>query len=456
MHRRIIAWLLALLTAFALLWAAPAAAEDGEGIQLTEIFARYDTEEQGEDFTVYAVPVQSNNKLFIVGPTIEEQDGLTLYVRDDDGKEVSLRRKFHVGDKLQFYLPESQGNITTMAYACPKKGTKVKLYALYRGEAGDIKLLSVPVQLGELNQTYDDGTAIVSVTIDVSYYDELQNADFSLMPGFMATDDDDCRLCGFCVLGNNGKYYMYIDWFDVAVYEGVASPVPTEAPTPEPTAEPTPEPTAEPTPEPTAEPTPEPTPEPTAEPTEVPTAEPTAEPDGKRNPFRIILPVALIVLAVGALAAIPVVVILLVRRSKKRSTHGNAPAAAGNRRNAPQEYDKTEVLTESIGSGTIWQLKCVGGTMNGRVFPIVDRLYIGRGSENGVVYSESDASISRSHCVLWTVDGRLFIMDTSANGIFLRRLRRKIPKNEQFELRSGDVMYLAEWKNRMEIRLINR
>lgn len=90
-----------------------------------------------------------------------------------------------------------------------------------------------------------------------------------------------------------------------------------------------------------------------------------------------------------------------------------------------------------------WQVRGMGGAMDGRIFLLATTLRFGRSAQNDVVFSGNTPGISGSHCQLSFEHGRVVLRDLqSTYGTFLggRRLEPQVSYN----LQNGDTFTLAE------------
>lgn len=91
-----------------------------------------------------------------------------------------------------------------------------------------------------------------------------------------------------------------------------------------------------------------------------------------------------------------------------------------------------------------WQIRGVGGLMDGRVFRISGQLRLGRGGRSDVVFPQGTAGISGEHCQLSVVDGRVVLRDLqSSYGTYLAK-RVKLEPHVDYHLQSGDEFTLAQ------------
>lgn len=70
---------------------------------------------------------------------------------------------------------------------------------------------------------------------------------------------------------------------------------------------------------------------------------------------------------------------------------------------------------------------------------------IGRDPASGWAINDSSGALSRRHCVVEAADGRLWLTDTSTNGVFIGIDRRRAPRGERCELGAGDTLYLGDF-----------
>jgi len=104
----------------------------------------------------------------------------------------------------------------------------------------------------------------------------------------------------------------------------------------------------------------------------------------------------------------------------------------------------------AMGSNLL--LKCHGGYLNGRIYPIPpEGITVGREPDNHIRYPMQTPGISRHHIQLFWKDGQLFLVDLgSSNGTFLKTTGRISPK-QPVPLNPGDIFYLGEKINGFEI-----
>lgn len=87
-------------------------------------------------------------------------------------------------------------------------------------------------------------------------------------------------------------------------------------------------------------------------------------------------------------------------------------------------------------------LRCIEGSSEGKVCPLVGQVTIGRGPENDIQIVD-DQKLSRHHaCVLERDDGQVVVQDLgSRNGTFLRPDKRQV---SHAVLRVGDVFTVGD------------
>ncbi|MBE6925141.1 MAG: FHA domain-containing protein [Ruminococcaceae bacterium] len=89
-----------------------------------------------------------------------------------------------------------------------------------------------------------------------------------------------------------------------------------------------------------------------------------------------------------------------------------------------------------------WQIRGIGGPMDGRVFLINDQLRLGRGSACDVPFSQNAGGISAQHCLLRIVDGRVVLQDLrSTYGTYMAG--KKLEPQVEYQLHTGDEFTMA-------------
>lgn len=90
-----------------------------------------------------------------------------------------------------------------------------------------------------------------------------------------------------------------------------------------------------------------------------------------------------------------------------------------------------------------WQVRGMGGAMDGRIFLLTTTLRFGRGAQNDVVFSGNTPGISGSHCQLSFEHGRVVLRDLqSTYGTFLGS--QKLEPQVSYNLQNGDTFTLAQ------------
>lgn len=158
-------------------------------------------------------------------------------------------------------------------------------------------------------------------------------------------------------------------------------------------------------------------------------------------------------------ALIPIVigtaVGFLLRKKKKQNAAPEIEDTSDGYAGGPDE--EVTVMEDEAGANEVFpgnalRLKCRGGYMNGRIYPIPrEGITIGREPDNNIQYPANTPGISRHHVKLFWQDGQLMILDLeSSNGTYLNRNGR-IPAMRPVPLNPGDCFYLGENKNGFEI-----
>ena len=135
-----------------------------------------------------------------------------------------------------------------------------------------------------------------------------------------------------------------------------------------------------------------------------------------------------------------------------------AAVVVGKKKNSPAE----ETFTEERKEGTVsldpvmmnefaplstpasqWQVRGMGGAMDGRIFLLTTTLRFGRSPQNDVVFSGNTPGISGSHCQLSFEHGRVVLRDLqSTYGTFLGS--QKLEPQVSYNLQNGDTFTLAQ------------
>lgn len=93
-----------------------------------------------------------------------------------------------------------------------------------------------------------------------------------------------------------------------------------------------------------------------------------------------------------------------------------------------------------------WQLRCVRGPMEGKVYPLTDKLSFGRMQDNDVAFPEDTKGVSARHCEVQVLNGRVSLQDLNSTygTYFGNEQRAKLRPNMEYPLKDGDVFILAE------------
>ena len=108
-----------------------------------------------------------------------------------------------------------------------------------------------------------------------------------------------------------------------------------------------------------------------------------------------------------------------------------------------------------------YYLSCRGGFQDGREYPILDTVKIGRTPDNHIKYPDAWPQISRHHAVVRLyrerAGDRVELTDLSSAGTWLKRGSRgennptRLRKNTPVSLAPGDVFYLGTQENRFAL-----
>lgn len=91
-----------------------------------------------------------------------------------------------------------------------------------------------------------------------------------------------------------------------------------------------------------------------------------------------------------------------------------------------------------------WQIRGVGGSMDGKVYLLIDQLRLGRSPQCDVVFSLDEPGISGNHCLLRCEADSVILRDLdSTYGTFLSRNVRMEPQVD-YHLKNGDTFRLSE------------
>lgn len=179
--------------------------------------------------------------------------------------------------------------------------------------------------------------------------------------------------------------------------------------------------------------------EPAAQPQTEPETRGTQEQDddgGKTGTVTVsILAVVAVIAAVGF--------VMTRKTSGKKEKEGTAAVEQGTISLEPQP-DPGPVPAPTPDSTAKFQVRGVGGVMNGRVFPLNDVLRFGRGGQCSVLFPQDAPGVSSLHCTLAMENGRAVLRDeNSSYGTYLGKNVRMEP-GVSYNLQPGDVFTLAE------------
>lgn len=165
-------------------------------------------------------------------------------------------------------------------------------------------------------------------------------------------------------------------------------------------------------------------------------------------------------LLIVAVIVIVAVVILFGKRSTKKSSSYSEPVSdrregtisldpeppIGNPNPAPMDYTvpNPQPVPTPAPAPAQWQIRGMGGVMDGRIFLLSGTLRLGRSRQNDVVFPESTAGISGTHCQLSIEHGNVVLRDLqSTYGTYLGN-NVKMEPQISYNLRNGDTFTLAE------------
>lgn len=150
------------------------------------------------------------------------------------------------------------------------------------------------------------------------------------------------------------------------------------------------------------------------------------------------------------------------RQKAKLKENDTAPEMQSNKQSQPtvrqeEDIDKTrpvgEVRTEPVGDIPQYCLIGIDGVMKGRAYDIRGICWIGRSEGCQISYPDDTGGISGRHCEVIPEKGKLLLMDVgSTYGTYMGN-GMKLEQNEPYELKEGDIFYLAD---RKQMFLVNR
>lgn len=152
-------------------------------------------------------------------------------------------------------------------------------------------------------------------------------------------------------------------------------------------------------------------------------------------------------------AAIAVAVFAITRRTSGKKEKGESSAVEQGTvsldpqpiPNSPEVQPVPDPVPKPTPKSTAkFQVRGIGGIMNGRVFLLNGPLRFGRSSQCGVVFPQDAPGISGLHCTLAVEDGRAVLRDEeSSYGTYLGK-NVKMEPGVSYNLQPGDVFTLAE------------
>ena len=97
-----------------------------------------------------------------------------------------------------------------------------------------------------------------------------------------------------------------------------------------------------------------------------------------------------------------------------------------------------------VSAPALWQIRAMGGVMEGRVFLVSDSLRMGRSPRCDVVFDQNTPGISGEHCQLRVENGQVILQDLqSTYGTYLSKKVRLEPQVD-YHLQLGDEFTMAE------------
>lgn len=426
--------------------------------------------------------VRSDGTVFMITPMFTDEP--ELHILDANGTEHRLQRQFWIGEIFAFYtVGGSSSALSTFDVACPKKGDSVEvLYAVSSGGGSSFRTGSG--RIGEVARDYEDGTVQLRLIPDGA----LNYEEHTSVP-LMAFQDGVC--IGVVSNVNNG-WQVYVDWFDPATFDGGSSePAPSPTPTTNISLTPTEPPATD-------------EPAQTEQPDDGESLDKPVKQGGS-----VVKTVVAVVLGLLAAAGGTLLVILAKKRKAQAPQEisqeygyggdytppsydypetdpgvypvgdpgvytppepapnsaytpypGNAPAQTpwtAPQNYTPQQQTPAAPVAQQPSAPRSLYLACTGGILSGNVYPIGAVVKIGRAVNNNIKYPEDYPGVSREHATLHLTEKGLFLVDTSSMGTYLRRPGSgdgtvvRAPAKTPVPLQPGDVIYLAEEKNRFQV-----
>lgn len=98
------------------------------------------------------------------------------------------------------------------------------------------------------------------------------------------------------------------------------------------------------------------------------------------------------------------------------------------------------------GGSSAWQITCIRGPLEGKVYPLYGTLTIGRAAGNDIAFPENTQGVSGKHCRVTTNGSQVMLQDLNATfgTYFGMDQKAKLKPNMDYKLNSGDVFVLAE------------
>ncbi len=212
---------------------------------------------------------------------------------------------------------------------------------------------------------------------------------------------------------------------EAAIVKGSAQPAGGTAPETNPQAEPETQPQAEPETQPQAEPE-----------TQPQAAQEQDDDGGKTGTTSVSI--------LAVVAVIAAVWFVMTRKNSGKKEKEGTTAAEQRTISLEPQPEPGPVPVPTPDSAAKFQVRGVGGVMNGRVFPLNNVLRFGRGRQCSVLFPQDAPGISSLHCTLTMEDGRAVLRDeNSSYGTYLGKNVRMEPR-VSYNLQVGDVFTLAE------------
>ena len=148
-------------------------------------------------------------------------------------------------------------------------------------------------------------------------------------------------------------------------------------------------------------------------------------------------------LLVGIVVLAAFAVISVNQKKKKASSASAAAQPAPAQNTMPAVHQNFAPLGAPTAPAAQWQLRGMGGAMDGKVFLLNGTLRIGRSPQNDVVFSGNTPGISGNHCQVSIEHGSVVLRDLqSTYGTYMSG--RKLEPQISYNLQNGDTFTLAE------------